>query len=538
VGVTNLTVRYDGPSARRHPRVDAPAWVELDGGRYPTVDWSLGGFRVSGLPEEPRVGEPRAIRFFLNFQGFEIGFEAQARLHGVDPALAQAWGEFIDLGPREHDLLRHFVVGVATGEVSSVSDTLVHIDSPTSVANWGRAPSVGEGTLAGESWKKRGRLQRSLYFVAGPLLAGYALLAGYQSVFRMEIETAMVVRPTETVVAQGVGHLESMLVREGQTVSAGQPLFTAVDEDHGRDLDAKQQELARAELELKSAHASKLAAQEQMAIYLGIAHHKQKMASERVKALSIETESAQKNLARLESLVHQGLEPNSSLDAATAAFARVKGELNQALPDLDLANDAVHAAEQGSFYDGFRLIGELPEQTIREESAAARVHLAEQELASDPRGSGGRTIYSAPFPGRLVRITKSPGSTVDRGETLALIERVDAEPTIYALLTQDQVTRIRLGEGGTVRVPMLQKRFRAVVVRTDKVGAIPGRVVGDLLTNLARPRASDPAGYVEMELRSLTPAGRNALRSGMPAIVNLPRQPQGDASDGLSSWVR
>lgn len=534
--MTNLTVRYDGPSARRHPRVDAPAWVELDGRRYPTVDWSLGGFRVSGLADEPRVGEARAIRFFLNFQGFEIGFEARARLLGADPAVGQAWGEFIDLGAREHDLLRHFVVGVATGEVSSVSDTLVHIDSPTSVANWGRTPSMNEDTLAGESWKKRGRLQRSLYFVAGPLLAGYAILAGYQSLFRMEIETAMVVRPTETVVAQGVGHLESMLVQEGQTVAAGQPLFTAVDEDHGRDLEAKRQELARAEVELKSAHASKLAAQEQMTIYLGIARHKQKMASERVKALSIETEAAQKNLTRLESLVRQGLEPNSTLDAATAAFARVKGELNQALPDLDLANDAVRAAEQGSFYDGFRLIGELPAETIREESAAARVRLAEQELASDHEGSG-RTTYSAPFPGRVVRITKSPGSTVDRGETLALIERVDAEPTIYALLTQDQVTRIRLGESGTVRVPMLQKRFRAVVIRTDKVGAIPGRVAGDLLSNVARPRASDPAGYVEMELRSLTPAGRTALRAGMPAIVNLPREPKGVPSDGLSSWL-
>jgi hypothetical protein len=76
-----------------------------------------------------------------------------------------------------------------------------------------------------------------------------------------------------------------------------------------------------------------------------------------------------------------------------------------------------------------------------------------------------------------------------------------------------------------------------VVVRTDKVGAIPGRVVGDLLSNVARPRASDPAGYVEMELRSLTPAGRTALRAGMPAIVNLPREPKGVPSDGLSSWL-
>jgi multidrug resistance efflux pump len=534
--VSNLTVRYDGPSARRHPRVVAPAWVELDGKRYATVDWSVGGFRISGFADGSRVGEPRAIRFFLNFQGFEIGFDAQAKLLGVDKTLEQASGEFVKLGQRESELLRHFLIGVATGEVSSVSDTLVHIDSPTSVASWGRAPAVSEDALNGGSWKKRGRLQRSLYFVAGPLLAGYAILAGYQSLFRMEIETAMVVRPTETVVAQGVGHLESMLVQEGQIVSAGQPLFTAVDEDHGRDLEVKRLELARAQVELKSAHAAKLAAGDKMSIYIGIARHKQKMASERVKALAIETESAQRNLSRVESLVRDGLEPRSALDEANASFAKVKGDLNQALPDLDLANDAVRAAEQGSFYDGFRLIGELPDQAIREDAAAAHVRIAEQELATDHGGSG-RTTYSVPFPGRVVRITKSPGSTVDRGETLALIERVDDDPRIYALLTQDQVTRIRLGEGGTVRVPMLQQRFRAVVVRTDKAGAIPGGVVSDLLSNVARPRASDLAGYLEMELRPLTPAGRSALRSGMPAIVDLPRQPKGSSSRGLSPWL-
>ncbi|HET9707405.1 MAG TPA: hypothetical protein VFP39_03780, partial [Gemmatimonadales bacterium] len=140
--------------------------------------------------------------------------------------------------------------------------------------------------------------------------------------------------------------------------------------------------------------------------------------------------------------------------------------------------------------------------------------------------------------GRVVRTTKSPGSTVDRGETLALIERVDDPPRVFALLTQDQVTRIRLGESGTVRVPTVQQRFHAVVVRSDKAGAIPGGVLTDLLANASKaPRPTDPSGYIELELRPLTAAARTALRSGMPAVVNLPRTAKGGPSRGLPSWL-
>jgi multidrug resistance efflux pump len=534
--VTTLTVRYDNPSARRHQRVVAPAWVEIGGERYPTMDWSVGGFRLAGYSGAATLGETRAIRFFLNFQGFEIGFEARAKLRGVNVELKQASGEFVELGQRESELLRHFVVGVATGEVSTLSDTLVHIDSPTSVASWGRPPAVTDA-VASESLKKRGLLHRSLYFVAGPLLAGYAVLTGYQSLFRMEIDTAVVVRPTETIVAQGVGYLESTLVREGESVTPGQTLFTAMDEDHGRDIDAKRFDLARAQAELKTAQAAKGAAAEKMVVYLQIAKHKQKIADERVKGLTVEVESERKNLARVEVLVRDGLEPVSLLDAAKAAYAKVKGDLDGAVPELDLANDAVEAAKHGSFYDGFRLIADLPDATLRTQAAEAQVKLAQDELAGIHGGTG-RTSYSVPFPGRVVRITKSPGSTVDRGETLAQVERTAEEPRIFALLTQDQVTRIRLGEVGTVRVPMLQQRFRAKVVRSDKAGVIlGGGVVGDLLSNAARARATDPTGYIELELQSLTPAARTALRSGMPAIVNLPRQSNASPSKGLSSWL-
>jgi hypothetical protein len=80
----SVTVRYDRASARRHQRVSAPARVEIDGRQYPTKDWSIGGFCVLGFDGDPRAGEPRAIRFYVNFQGFEIGFEAQAKVCAFD----------------------------------------------------------------------------------------------------------------------------------------------------------------------------------------------------------------------------------------------------------------------------------------------------------------------------------------------------------------------------------------------------------------------------------------------------------------------
>jgi hypothetical protein len=127
---------------------------------------------------------------------------------------------------------------------------------------------------------------------------------------------------------------------------------------------------------------------------------------------------------------------------------------------------------------------------------------------------------------------------VNRGETLALIERVSEPPRVFALLSQDQMTRVRLGVQGTVHVPTVQQRYRAVVVRSDKAGAIPGGVLTDLLANLSRSgRSDDPAGYIELEFVPMTAAAKSALRSGMPAIVNLPRAARSGPSRGFSSWI-
>jgi hypothetical protein len=234
--MSSVTVRYDRASARRHQRVTAPARVEIDGRPYATKDWSVGGFRVTGFEGEPRIGERRPIRFYVNFQGFEIGFEAQVKVCAFDVDQRSISAEFQELGQRETELLRHFVAGVSSGEMTSVSETIVHMDSPTSIAHWGRAPLAGADPLAEEAMKKRSRLTAALYFAIGPLVAGYALLTGYQTLFRMDIENAVVVRPTETVVAQGIGSVESMNVQQGQIVAAGQPLFTLLDQDQGRDL--------------------------------------------------------------------------------------------------------------------------------------------------------------------------------------------------------------------------------------------------------------------------------------------------------------
>jgi len=529
-----VSVRYDRPSARRHRRVTVPARVEIDGRQYPTRDWSVGGFRVEPFHGEPRVGEPRPMRFYLNFQGFEIGFEASARVCGYNAEARAVSAEFVNLGARESELLRHFVNGVAAGEMTSVSEAIVHMDTPTSVASWIKTPLAGADPLAQEALRKRSMFTTALYFAVGPLVAGYVLLTAYQSVFRMQIDNAVVVRPTETVVAQGVGSLETVLVREGAVVQPGQPLLTALDQDQGRDLDTRKRELAEARLELASARAANASAKEQIAIYRRIARDKQKVAAERVKSLKVEAESAAKALRRIETIAAQGLASASEVDNVRAAHARVQGDLNQAIPELEVANDAVKAADKGSFYDGFRLIDEGPAAEQRERAAAARVRLAEEQVSTFHEGSG-RTTYTAPFAGRVVRITKSPGSTVNRGETLALLERVDDEPLVYALLTQDQVDRVRLGETGSIRVPTLQERFRAVVIRSDKAGAIPGGVLSDLLANASHAKPTDPTGYIELELRSLSPSAKTALRAGMPAIVSLPRQ--GGPSRGLSSWL-
>ncbi|MEQ9640036.1 MAG: hypothetical protein RIM84_08430 [Alphaproteobacteria bacterium] len=92
-------MRAVGTRTRRRDRRlhEPPLTVALQGLKFATVDWSLGGFRIGGYRGQAKVGEQLAVNIFGQIAGRLLGGTAIAtvvRRDFVDRELAASFTEF------------------------------------------------------------------------------------------------------------------------------------------------------------------------------------------------------------------------------------------------------------------------------------------------------------------------------------------------------------------------------------------------------------------------------------------------------------
>ncbi len=526
-------VRFDPPSLRKHDRVTAPAAVILDNVRYETLQWSPGGFCIQGYRGPAGPGDQRSVRFMLNFHGFEVGFNAAVEVCRVEPELETLAARYTELGERERELLKHFLSGLVSGQIGVVGDTIRHLDIPLhslpAPALPGRTPDRWQRTreLAGRSM---------LYLIVGPLVLGFALLAVYRSFFRLEVQTAVVARPIESLVSVGTGRISQVYIREGEDVAQSQKIFTVEDEEANREVEDARLDRDRARADWLTAQSARRAGSQRIDVYKGITTSKQVVAVKRVEAARGECANAKNHLERVQTVFNSGLESEAILDQAKSDYARAKGALEEAVAELKIADDAVRAAGIGIFYDGLRLVDEGPQLRDGEEAARVRAQLAERRLqAAQDRAA--QLTCRAPFAGSVVRVVKTAGSTVARGEEVAFVEHMNEAPSVQALLNQDDVSKVQVGARVTVQIPALGRSFRAAVERVDRANLL----ANPLLTNPAlRPAWStlDRTAWMNVALLHLTPADKASLRSGMPAVVTMEKEQMASRWNQMIASVR
>ncbi len=126
-------------------------------------------------------------------------------------------------------------------------------------------------------------------------------------------------------------------------------------------------------------------------------------------------------------------------------------------------------------------------------------------------------VYQAPFSGSVARVEKSPGNTVNRGETLVLLRPLSDRSTIDAYLTQDQVASIEIGSSATVIEPASGDRFLANVIEIDRIGGFKDQVRGEYLLE----GSEDQPAHVRLALANIEPKQKERLTGGMPVILEI-----------------
>lgn len=124
-----MKISREKPSQRRHHRVNTPIDVTINEQLYNVSDWSLGGFKIIEWEDESfEPGHEFECHFSLPFQGFFVAFHVKLITIRSDSGILAA--KFISLDERQTELLEHFIQELVRGNMTSVGDTILRIDSP------------------------------------------------------------------------------------------------------------------------------------------------------------------------------------------------------------------------------------------------------------------------------------------------------------------------------------------------------------------------------------------------------------------------
>ncbi len=200
---------------RQHIRLRIPIGVEIDGTRFTTDDWSLGGFGVGAEITSRQPGERFPVRLFFPFEDFEIVLHVDCQMIYVDRELPRFGCKFIGLSKGQLDLFRYLVDAYLSGEIVSAGDVLAIAARENGAELRVRSP-LGDPFAEEEGWGPRLRRMfgYTLLILAALALAGLVAVGVREKFFVVKTDDAVVWVPVSELRAPFGGKVEAMPRRD------------------------------------------------------------------------------------------------------------------------------------------------------------------------------------------------------------------------------------------------------------------------------------------------------------------------------------
>ncbi len=518
-----VKVKRERPDQRRHHRVTAPLFVDIDGVRLRATDWSLGGLRLDQFPGKlPEVGAQLALGMTLPFQGFDVSFDAKAEVVRNDPATSMFAVQFTHLGERERELMQHFVEELVRGSMSQVEDTIQRIDVPVTPASLEPDPNPRQ-KIPIRRWPVKTAIMSSFYLVLGAMVLGFTALLLYSNFYRMEVQTAVISAPVEHVESQVDGKLLWRGLTPGDAVKAGDVVVALKDNQIEREIELA--DIAVREQQAKLAYLKRRQVDEleRVQSFATIENKNLEQGKIEIESLRAQLQAAEQELRRMSILHRQGWTTDARKEQSEKLAATLRKSLESAQVEL---TSRIELAEQNfgkRLYNGQGVIGTLGD-------VEAQVRLAELEvtLFRDRKQAllnhKARLAVRAPFDGTILELPRVNDSHVRKGDTIAIIEQRNRRH-IVAYLTQEEVNRIGLGDEATVFFPALQETHTARVFRIDRTSGFVREQDQRANPGYAWRGPTDRSAKVLLALQDRRIlADRETYRSGLPAVVVFPQR--------------
>lgn len=511
-----MQIIREKPCQRRHHRVTAPLAVTIGGARCQGIDWSLGGLRISEFAGTcPAIGDRVELVIEVPFQGFAISFETAAvvvRQTDEDGGLALA---FQDLPERARSLMEHFIEDLVRGKMASVEDAICRIDVPVTPISTKPDPNPLT-QVPGRRWPLKTIFMSFFYLALGLAVFSYVGVLVYANIIRLEIDTAVISKPIETVKMPIDGLVSTVFAIPGSRVQAGQPLIAVENRALEADIDQAEIALSAANTALDRARERLAIEQDRLEDYRLVNATELGEASADLNAKRAALDVANRHFKRIEKLHRKGHATERDLDLARGEVTLAQAAMDAA-QELHKRSAALAAASETRHHNGREFIVDLDllrveiqeNEALRDQASARLVALLKQRE---------RLFVRAPFDGTFVQQLHPAGAQLARGDLLAVVEE-DVEPVIEAFVNQEEVLEIGLGDEATIFFPALNRRVEGRIVSVDRTTGF----IDEQRSQYTWRGPDDRSARVVLELPRQA-AEDVALTAGLPAVVIFNRR--------------
>lgn len=525
-----MRITRERPCQRRHHRITAPLTIIIDGHSYGAVDWSLGGFKISGSDITGYQVRDRINCYFkLPFQGFDIAFETTAVVVRRPANTHDICAQFDALTERQIELMSHFIEELVRGSMTPVAETILRIDSPVTPVSIEPDPSP-EDELPVTRRSTRMLLMSALYFSFGLSLVLYIVFTLYANFLSLEVDSGVVSAPVERIISTTDGRIMKVSAVKQKNLSTGDLLVVIEDADIEQVIEVAEISIERNRSLLSARQQELSLEQEKIYDYERFARNDLQQLEIQVEALRREESTARIQKQRMEKLLSRGFSSQVQIDVATQKQFDAQQRLLVAEIGLRKQKDTISSLQQGRYFTGDRFEGNVKELAVEVGRLKHEVTLATQELVALYKHRQ-RLSLNAPGPGRVVEYIKSKGSSTRRGEAVALFER-DEERVVDVYLTQKEVLNITMHNQARIYFPSLDIAVSGIVVSIDRTdGFLDEKQVRYQWRQSGERTAKVTLAFVGLSQEQI----RDRFAPGLPAVVIFPNQLSGTLGNFIRS---
>lgn len=524
-----VKVRRERPDQRRHHRVTAPLFVTLNGERVKAADWSIGGLRLDDFPGRmPQQASTIDLALTLPFQGFDVTFDAKAYVVRSVADQRQIALRFVDLGDRERELMSHFLEELVRGSMVEVEDTIQRIDVPVTPASLNPDMDLAQ-QMPVRRWPVKMLAMSAFYIVAGLLIFGYAGLLAYTNFFRMEVRTAVITAPVETVTATADGRVDWSDVKPGDSVKAGEVVLRVIDNQLQHEIELAEIAVQERKAKLGNLKRRHLEELERVRGFAAIEMKNIEQTKLELQSLAEQLGIATRQEQRLRELKEKGYATAAKVEEASRQVIALRKDLEVRRVEL---NTRINLSEQNvgkRLYSGNGTVG-TAELTGGIADLEADIRLSEHEIKlAQQRHIASlrqqeRLAVRAPFDGVVLDLPRLDSANVRRGDVIAIIEQ-RRKREVTAWLNQDEILHVGLGDEATLFVPALNETLKARVTQIDRTSGFVDEQKRAQNPGYRWRGATDRSAKVTLAFADPQKvADANRYRSGLPVVVIFPQR--------------